>query len=228
MSSFRDALKAVKSDIKTVHYKSQPHRYTARRAEPMPPRPKQYVNGYEVYWDAPEGSNRKIPYICGDEFYIQYPTKSEDIKLPEGTVRATYNFEKRRVEFFKAGSDEPIRWVADARHEPLPVPEFMRDLEVIEEMFEIDFETGEITTGMKVDILPEGTHWKLRLQEFEARQLRDGVKPSVINFRLQRYLKNLEAVRGVTVEMLSEPIPQNVRDAIAFSEKKRLSVSVGK
>jgi hypothetical protein len=232
MSSLREALKSVKSNIHVLP--SAPRKPATRqpkKAEVVPIRPKQYVCGQEVQWASYEGQRQKVPFVkkdgdCG--FYVTYPTKNEDIKLPEGTVRASYNFEKKRVEFFKAGSKEPIRYVNNARHEPLPVPAYMSDLEKIEEVFDIDLETGEITDELRIDVLPEGVHWKLRLQEFEAQQIKAGVEQKAITFRLQRYLKNLEALRGVTVEMLAAPIPDGVKDAIEYSEKKRHAIAVGK
>lgn len=229
MSALRDALQAVKSDIRTLPANTKPVRRNpqGKKAEVVPLRPKQFLNGHEVKWAAQDGSSQKIPYIQEELFYTQYPSKADDIRLPEGTVRASYNAAKKRVEFFKANSDEPIRYVNDARHEPLPVPRFMSELEKVEEIFEIDFETGEVKCGMQIDILPEGIHWKLRLQEFEALQLKHGVSPKVISFRLQKYLKNLEAVRGVTVQELAAPIPQTVLDAISFAEQKQMQVASG-
>lgn len=231
MSALRDALKAVKSEIitlpaapKAVPYKKQHH---AKPAVVTPIRPKQFVNGYEVQWMDIEGSNRKVPTIQNDKFMIQYPTKGEDIKLPEGTVRASYNAQKKCVEFFGKDSDKPIRFVADSKHEPLPIPRYMSELENIEEIFDIDMETGEITSVMKIDVLPEAVHWKLRLQEFEAQQLKANVSPKIITFRLQKYLKNLEAQRGITVEMLAKPIPKTVLDAIAYAEKKQAQIAQG-
>lgn len=232
MSSLREALKSVKSDIRVLP--SAPKKPAVRqpkKAEVVPIRPKQFVCGQEVKWASYEGQRAKVPYVQKDGdggFYVTYPTKNEDIKLPEGAVRASYNFQKKRVEFFKAGSKEPIRYVNNAKHEPLPVPAFMSELESIEEIFDIDLETGEIIDELRIDVLPEGTHWKLRLQEFESQQLKAGVDQKAITFRLQRYLKNLEALRGVTVEMLAAPIPEAVHNAINYAEKKRLSIAVGK
>lgn len=228
MSALRDALKAVKSEIITLPAAPKaPYKKQHVKAVVTPIRPKQYVNGYEVQWVDVEGSNRKIPTIQNDKFMIQYPTKGEDIKLPEGTVRASYNAEKKCVEFFGKGSDKPIRFVADSKHEPLPIPAYMRELENIEEIFDIDMETGEITSVMKIDVLAEEVHWKLRLQEFEAQQMKSGVSPKIITFRLQKYLKNLEAQRGVTVEMLAKPVPKSVLDAISYAEKKQQQIATG-
>lgn len=224
-------MKAVKSEIITVPFVPKKTNRPANRkpAEVIPLRPKQMVNGYPVQWASPDGSNHKIPYLQTDKFYTQYPTKGEDIKLPEGTKMATYNSTKRRVEFFNnvEGKGEPIRYVNDSVHSPLPLPRYFSELEKVEEVFEIDFETGELTTGMRIDILPEGTHWKLRLQEFEAQCLKNGLSSKVINFRLQKYLKNLQDVRGVTVEELAAPVPQTVLDAIEFAEEKQRKVAVG-
>lgn len=231
MSALRDALKAVKSDIRTVEFKkpkAAPAKHHKKKAEVIPLRPKQNINGYEVNWQIQEGSSQKIPYIQNKQFFMEYPSKNEDIKLPEGTVRASYNKDKKRVEFFKKGDPEPIRYVMDSRHEALPIPRYMSELERVEEIYEIDLETGEISCGLKIDILPEGTYWKLLLQEFEAQQLKAGVSPKVISFRLQKYLKNLEVLRGVTVEQLAEPIPQSVLDAISYAEKKQLAMKLGK
>lgn len=230
MSALRDALKAVKSDIITLPSAPKAAPYKKQYAKPAvvtPIRPKQYVNGYEVQWMDLEGSTRKVPTIQNKEFMIQYPTKGEDIKLPEGTVLASYNAQKKCVEFFGAGSNKPIRFVADSKHEPLPIPRYMSELENIEEIFDIDMETGEITSVMKIDVLPEAVHWKLRLQEFEAHQLKANVSPKIITFRLQKYLKNLEAQRGITVEMLAKPIPKTVLDAITYAEKKQAQIAQG-
>lgn len=223
MSALRDAMKDVKSEIVTIPTtpKKFTRNYGQKSAEVIPMRPHQMVNGYAVDWVI-QDDGRKIPYIQTERFYTQYPTsKPSDIKLPEGTVRASYNKDKHRVEFFKSGSDEPIRYVNDARHESLPLPRYMSAIEHIEEIFDIDFETGELTTGMRVDILPEGVHWKLRLQEFEESQINAGVSPSAITFRLQKHLKNLQSTRGISVAELSKPIPQSILDAIAFAEAKQ-------
>lgn len=228
MSALREALSVVKGEIHTIPTNTKPVKRQAKKADVIPLRPKQNINGYEVKWLGEEignGSIRKIPYIHNNQkdraFYIQYPSKSSDIKLPEGTVRATYNAKEKRVEFFKKGSNKPIKCVVDSKHEPLPMPRYMSSLETVEEIFDLDLETGEITSELKIDILPESAYWKLRLQEFEAQQLRSGIDVKVINFRLQKYLKNLEAIRGVTVEMLSEPIPRQILDAIEYAEKKQ-------
>ena len=227
MSALRDAIKAVKSDIVTVPFQPKPKRKpeVKKPVEVVPLRPKQYVNGYEVKWVS-QDNGPKIPYIQTDRFYVQYPTKGEDIKLPEGTVRASYNKGKKRVEFFGPSTGfgqptEPIRYVNDAKHDPLPLPRYFNDLERVEEIFEIDFETGEVISDMRVDVLPEGVHWKLRLQEFEAQCVRGNLNPKAISFRLQKHLKNLEATRGVTVEQLAAPIPQTILDAIEFAETKQ-------
>ena len=233
MSSLRDALKVVKSDIRVLPTPKKPARPVATAKKPaekakvVPIRPKQYISGHEVQWTDYEGQSGKVPFVKSDNFYVTYPTKAEDIKLPEGRTRATYNGAKKQVEYFKKGSDEPIRFVRNARHEPLPVPAYMSELEQVEEIFDIDMETGEIIDELKIDVLPEGLHWKLRLQEFEAQQLKMGVPAKTITFRLQRYLKNLEALRGVTVEMIAQPIPESVKNAIEFAEKKRISMAIG-
>lgn len=236
MSSLREALKTVKSNIRTMPEPVKkpvvraPKAAAPKKAEVVPIRPKQYINGHEVQWTSYEGQRQKVPFVQQNGeggFYVTYPTKNEDIKLPEGTVRASYNFKKKRVEFFKAGSNEPFRYVNNARHEPLPIPAYMSELENIEEIFDINLETGEVIDELRIDVLPEGTHWKLRLQEFEAQQIKAGVDPKAITFRLQRYLKNLEALRGVTVEMLSQPIPQAIQNAIEYAEKKRMSMATG-
>lgn len=236
MSSLRDALKSVKSDIRVLPTPKKPARpaTTAKKpvekAKVVPIRPKQYIGGQEVQWMDFEGQNGKVPFIRQDGpggFYVTYPTKAEDIKLPEGTTRATYNAAKKQVEYFKKGSNEPIRFVRNARHEPLPVPAYMSELEQVEEIFDIDMETGEIIDELKIDVLPEGVHWKLRLQEFETQQMKLGVPAKTITFRLQRYLKNLEALRGVTVEMIAQPIPESVKNAIEFAEKKRIAMAIG-
>lgn len=232
MSALRDALKAVKGNIIAlpVPPKKAPTEQKKKYSKPAvitPIRPKQFINGYEVEWMDMEGESRKVPVIQSGEFMITFPTKGSDIKLPEGTVRASYNAEKKCVEFFAKGSDTPIRYVADSRHEPLPIPRYMSELESIEEIFDIDMETGEITSVMKIEVLPEAVHWKIRLQEFEAQQLQQGVSNKTITFRLQKYLKNLEAQRGVTVEQLAQPIPQAIMDAIHYAEKKQLAIAVG-
>jgi hypothetical protein len=231
MSSLREALKTVKSNIRTMpSAPKKPATRQPKKAEVVPIRPKQYINGNEVQWASYEGQRQKVPFVqqVGDGgFYVTYPTKNEDIKLPDGTTRSSYNFDKKRVEFFKLGSKEPIRYVNNARHEPLPVPAYMSELENIEEIFDIDLETGEITDELRIDVLPEAVHWKLRLQEFESQQIKAGVDSKAITFRLQRYLKNLEALRGITVEMLAQPIPEAVHNAIEYAEKKRHAIAVG-
>jgi hypothetical protein len=234
MSSLREALKSVKSNIQVMPSAPKrpvPTRQTSKpKAEVIQIRPKQYISGHEVKWADYEGHGGKVPYVSQEGetgFYVTYPSKAEDIKLPEGTVRATYNFTKKQVEYFKKGSDVPIRFTRNARHEPLPVPAYFSELEKIEEVFDIDLETGEITEEIRVDVLPEGVHWKLRLQEFENQQIKAGVSPKAITFRLQRYLKNLEAMRGVTVAMIAQPIPQAILTAIDYAEQKRLSAASG-
>jgi hypothetical protein len=239
MSSLREALKSVKSDIRTLPVakkKPQVARSEVKKAEPTrkapvtPIRPKQYISGQEVKWMDYEGQSGKVPYIQQDGpngFYVAYPTKAEDIKLPEGTVRASYSFKKKQVEYFKKGSNEVIRFVKNARHEPLPIPAYMSELESVEEIFDINLETGEIIDETRIDVLPEGLHWKLRLQEFETQQAKAGVSPKVITHRLQRYLKNLEALRGVTVAEIAQPIPESIQLAIEFAEKKRIQMAIG-
>jgi hypothetical protein len=229
MSALREALKAVKSDIVTLPTPKKvaaPKKYNAKPATVTPIRPKQFVNGYEVVWMDMENEARKVPVIRTANFMIQFPTKGSEIKLPEGTVMATYCFAKKRVEFFD-NKGEMIRYVLDGRHEPLPIPRYMSELENIEEIFDIDLETGEITSEMKIEVLPEEVHWKLRLQEFEAQQIRSGISPRMITFKLQKYLKNLEALRGITVEMLSKPIPKEILDAISYAEKKQQAIAIG-
>lgn len=238
MSSLREALKSVKSDIRTMPViKKAPVRPEVKKAEPTqrkapvtPIRPKQYISGQEVQWMDFEGQSGKVPYLKQDGpngFFVSYPTKADDIKLPEGTVRATYNAAKKQVEYFKKGSNEVIRFVKNPRHEPLPMPAYMSELETVEEIFDINLETGEIIDETRIDVLPEGLHWKLRLQEFETQQLKAGVSPKVITYRLQRYLKNLEALRGVTVADIAQPIPESVQLAIEFAEKKRIQMAIG-
>jgi hypothetical protein len=230
MSALREALKSVKSDIRTIVPTIKKPAHTEKQTKPAvvtPIRPKQYINGYEVVWHSYEGANRKIPCITTEYAMVQFPTKKEDIKLPEGTVRATYNAKKKRVEFFKKGSDNPIRVVPDSRHEPLPLPRYFAELENVEEIFDLDMETGEITSVMKIDVLSESVHWKLRLQEFERIQEKNGVDKKLIGYRLQKYLKNLEAIRGLTIEELSKPIPETVLNAIEYAEKKQAMMAIG-
>lgn len=234
MSSLRDALKSVKSNIRTlpvakpvVRPEVKKSAAPVKKATVTPIRPKQYISGHEVQWTDYEGQSGKVPFVRGEGFYVTYPTKADDIKLPEGTTRATYNAAKKQVEYFKKGSNEVIRFVKNPRHEPLPMPAYMSDLETVEDVFDINLETGEIVDETRIDVLPEGLHWKLRLQEFEAQQVKAGVSPKVITYRLQRYLKNLEALRGVTVADIAQPIPESVQLAIEFSDKKRIQMAVG-
>ncbi len=236
MSSLREALKSVKIDIQTQPAIKKPtarpeavKTAPIRKAKEVPSRPKQYISGHEIQWMVFEGQTGKVPYLRQDGpdgFYVTYPTKTEDIKLPEGTTRATYNFQKKQVEFFKKGSNEPIKFIKNPRHESLPMPTYMSDLESVEDVFDINLETGEIIDEMRIDILPEGLYWKLRLQAFEAQQIKAGVSPKTITYRLQRYLKNLEALRGVTVEDIAQPIPESIKLAIEFSEKKRMQMTI--
>lgn len=227
MSSFRDALKDVKSEIRTVPA-AEVHTKRVFKPKPATPaRPKQYINGYEVSWEAQNGSKTKVPTIQTKEFFIQYPTGKEDIKLPPGTARATYNPIKKQTEFYGVGSDTPLKTFSDSRHEPLPIPNYMRELESVEETFDIDMETGEVTFNMKIEVLPEEFHWQIRLEEFKKQQIAKNVPLKTIGFRIQKYLKNLENQRGLTLEMLQQPIPQHIKDAIHYAEAKQLSMQMG-
>lgn len=229
MSALREALKAVQGVIVTLPTpkKATPKKHNTKPATVTPIRPKQYVNGYEVMWMDFDNEARKVPVIKTKDFMIQFPTKGEDIQLPEGTTKATYDFGKKRVEFYNIKGDL-IRYVMNSRHEPLPIPRYMSEIENVEEIFDIDLETGEITSEMKIDVMPEEVHWKLRLQEFEEQQIKNGVTPRVITFKLQKYLKNLEMLRGITVEMLAKPIPKTILDAISYAEKKQAAMSGAK
>lgn len=218
--SLRNALQAVKSEIKVVvpvvaHI---PKKYS--KVEKVV-KPIQYLNGHVLSWSAQNGSKKKYPFIQEPRFWIQYPNKAEDIKLPVGCVRATYNSEKKRVEYFKRGSTVPIRVCVDSKHEPLPIPKYFRHLENVEEIFDINLETCEITSTMNVNILPEEVHWKLRLEEFEKMQVASNVDKKIITYRLQKYLRNLEILRGLTVDKLSQPIPKVIASAIEYAEKKQ-------
>ena len=194
------------------------------KAPPVPPkkpqRPKQYINGYEVHWVPQEGENKPIPVLKNQRFYIQFPTKKEDIDFPAGAVRATYNKEKRQVEYYRAGSDTPIKVIHDQKHEPLPLPKYFSQLESVEEIFDINFETGEINSFTKIDVMTEAVHWKLRLQEFEKNQANSGVSKFVIERKLNKYVKSLVALRGVSIEELNEPVPQSVVAAIEYIRKQ--------
>lgn len=222
--SLREALKAVKDDIKTVQEKPKfvPKHFRKQEHKPQKPeRPKQYVNGYEVHWDHKSKDNKAIPYIRTETALIQFPIKPEDIHMPDGCVRATYNPDTKRVEYYKLGSDEPIFKVQNNVHNPLPIPRYFSALESVEEIFDLDLETGEITSEMKIDVLDEAVHWKLRLEEYERLQNLKGMPKHVIKNKLQKYIKNLEAQRGITLAQLAQPIPQSVHDAIEYAEKKQ-------
>lgn len=228
MSSFRDALKDVKSEIRTVPA-AEVHTKRVFKPKPVvPARPKQYINGYEVSWETQNGSKVKVPTIQNNRFFIQYPTGKDDIKLPPGTARVTYNPQKRQTEFYAAGSETPMKTYADSRHEPLPIPNYMRELESVEETFDIDMETGEVTFGMKIEVLAEEYHWQIRLEEFKRQQMAKNVPIKTIGFRMQKYIKNLENQRGVTLEMLQRPIPQEIKDAIHYAEARQLAFAIGK
>lgn len=228
MSSFRDALKVVKADIQVVPAKVVHTKRVVKATKPVvPAKPKQYVNGYEVSWEPQEGSNTKVPTLQTKQFFIQYPTANEDIKLPEGTVRVTYNKNNNQVEFYAKGKETPIKVFNDSKHEPLPIPAYMRELESVEEIFDIDMETGEITSEMKIEVLPEQFHWQIRLDEFRKTQLAKNVPLKTIGFRINKYLKNLENQRGITVDMINQPLPQEIKDAIHYAQAKQLSIQMG-
>lgn len=228
MSSFRDALKDVKSEIRTVPAAEVHTKRVFKPKTVTPARPKQFINGYEVSWEAQNGSKTKVPTIQNNRFFIQYPTGREDIKLPPGTARVTYNAKKRQTEFYGVGSETPLKTFADSKHEPLPIPNYMRELESAEETFDIDMETGEVTFGMKIEVLPEAFHWQIRLEEFKRQQMAKNVPTKTIGFRMQKYIKNLENQRGVTMEMLQTPIPRHIKEAIGYAEARQLSFAMGK
>lgn len=227
MSSFRDALKDLKSEIRVVPAAAVHTKRVVPARSVTPPRPKQYINGYEVHWETQNGSKTKVPTIQTSRFFIQYPTGKEDISLPVGTARVTYNKQKRQVEFYPKSSENTLKVFPDSRHEPLPIPAYMRELESIEEIFDIDMETGEITSEMKIEVLPEAAHWQIRIEEFKRQQLAKNIPMKTIGFRIQKYLKNLENQRGVTVAMIQQPIPQHIKDAIHYAEAKQLSMQMG-
>ena len=217
-NAMSNALKTIISDIVI---KVHPPIITApnkRRVE----KPKQYINGYEVKWVAHCTGSKSIPIIQdkGNTFYISFPTKKEDITIPVGTVRATYNKNKSRIEYFAAGSDEPIKTINNQKHEPLPLPKYFSHIEFVEELYSIDMESGEIVAKVNIDILPEAVHWKIRLQEFEKNQLRSGVSKFVIDRKVSKYLKCLYALRGVTLEEISKPIPQYIVNSIDNARKQ--------
>jgi hypothetical protein len=217
MSALRQAMDTIKDNI---HITKTEERWVKPVSDHSH---KQYVLGYEVFWEQSEDGNKPIPYIASDSFYIQFPSKADSIKVPAGTSRVTYNAEKKCVEYFTHGSDIAIRAVKNARHEPLPVPRYFSQLTKIEEVFELDMETGEITSEMQIDVLPEATYWKICLNEFERLQIQSGVAPATVEFRIKKYLRDLYSTRGITVDDLLEPIPQNLMDAIEFAEHKHNS-----
>jgi hypothetical protein len=211
-----NALKSISSDIiiKSAPLITQKKRQSEKT--------KQYVNGYEVKWTPQSVGAKAIPVIQdkNNTFYIQFPTQVSDITVPVGTVRATYNKSKSRVEYFRAGSDEPIKTINDQRHEPLPLPKYFSHIEFIEQTFSIDMTTGEIVATTKIDILPEEIHWKIRLQEFEKNQRRAGNSDFVIERKVNKYIKCLATLRGVTLEDLSKPLPAHIIASIENAKKQ--------
>ena len=214
-NSMSNALKSIVSDIIT---KPAPPIQKKHKTE----KTKQYINGYEVKWTPHSVGSKSIPVIQdkNNTFYIQFPTQVSDITMPVGTVRATYNKSKSRVEYFKAGSNEPIKTINDQRHEPLPLPKYFSHIEIVEETFGIDMTTGEIVSTMKIDILPEAIHWKIRLQEFEKNQRRAGNSNFIIERKVNKYIKSLTALRGITLEELSQPIPSSIIASIENAKKQ--------
>lgn len=211
MTVMQDALSTIKDNIEMKTLPIQVNK------PPVNIYAKQYVNGYEVYWDYEEGSNKKVPYIANERFYIQYPSKPQDIQLPDGVSRVTYNSEKKQVEYYGVG-DTLLRIARDPVYSPLPIPEYFARLTKVEETYDLDLDTGEIKSDMTIDILPEGVYWKLCLQEFEKNQIELGVSEKLIKYRIQKYLKNLFILRGVTINQLNAPIPKNIQDDISYAE----------
>jgi hypothetical protein len=218
------ALSQVKDDIKTAPAPAKPvfkreQSYNAKRAAANVPET-QKINGHIVRWETT--GDRKIPIIQNDQFYIQYPSKADDVKdVPVGCVRATYNAEAGCVEYYTKGAKEPMKRRYNQKFSGLPYPRFMSGLETVEEIVLCDLETGEITIEVKVDVLDEYSHWLLRLQEYEAQSLARGISKFVIDKRMAGFIKNLKATRGVDLLDKTNKIPPNLLSAIEFVKQKQ-------
>jgi len=212
-STMSSALKSILPNI-VVKAAEKP-----KQSRKQASRPIQYINGYQVQWIS-SAENRIIPVLSTDQFYIQYPIKKEDIELPVGTTMATYNSELKQVEYYSDTSNKPIKVVHDQKHEPLPLPKYLTQLETVEELYDIDMETGDIITHLRVDILEEAVYWNIRLKAFEENQLKSGVSRFKIDRRLKRYYKSLLTLRGITEEQLNQPIPDSVLQSIEEIKKQ--------
>lgn len=212
-STMSSALKSILPNI-VVKAAEKP-----KQSRKQASRPIQYINGYQVQWIS-SAENRIIPVLSTDQFYIQYPIKKEDIELPVGTTMATYNSELKQVEYYSDTSDKPIKVVHDQKHEPLPLPKYLTQLETVEELYDIDMKTGDIITHLRVDILEEAVYWNIRLKAFEENQLKSGVSRFKIDRRLKRYHKSLLTLRGITEEQLNQPIPDSVLQSIEEIKKQ--------
>lgn len=218
------ALNEIKGDIKSSPVKPEfkaelPYHSRSTSRNKVVDIRIQRINGYDVSWETV--GDRKTPVLKTDKFWIQYPTKPDDIELPKGTVRASYNAKKRCVEFFKKGSEQPIKAKYDQRYDGLPYPRFMQGLESIEEILDIDLETGEITTELKINVLDEYSHWLLRLQEFEIQSKQRGIAKEVIDLKMKRYIKNLKATRGVDILDPRNKVPPKLMEDILFVKRKQ-------
>lgn len=179
-----------------------------------------YFNGYAIVWHE-NGHGGLLPTLRTAECYIPYPTINGEIGVPVGTKRATYNAEKRRVEYFDS-KGEMLQANRNARHRPIPVPVYMNDLNRVEDINELDMETGEITSSTFFDLMEENVYWKVCLKEFERQQKLEGVPAHIIERYTAKHKRNLFVTRGITEADLSGPIPKNVVAAMEYAAQRYL------
>lgn len=209
------SLGAVREQIKTVKETSRQKTQQKHR----PQQKKMFNASHELKYV--RIGDKNVPVIQNEVCFVQYPTPAEQIRLPAGCVRATYNKEKKQVEYYARGTVNPIMVKRDSYHDPLPIPEYFKTLESVEEILDLDLETGHVTCEVRFDILDEQTHWTLRLVEYGNRLEAKGIHKDEINRRLNQYANALKEQRGVDVNDPNFRIPENVRDAISYIENRR-------
>lgn len=213
-NSFAAALKDIKADIKTVPYKPK----REYKKDPLFIHEQKFVCGVPVTWELI--GDRKIPVLHTAELYIEYPTAPTDVKIPEGTTKASYDPVAKTVTFYgrKEGELKEIAKVRNRVHQALPVPRYMHQLERVEEILDIDLDTGEITSEINIDILDEYSHWLLRLQEFEKQCVQKGLPRARIDTMMSRHISNLKKGRGVDLLDPTKKIPAHLLQAIEYIE----------
>lgn len=186
------------------------------------PQVKMFNRGHELKYVAIGDKN--VPVIQNKNCFVMYPTPAEQIRLPEGCVGASYKLKEdgtgTKVEFY-GRNNEVIMTKKNSYHDPLPIPEYFSEIESVEEILDLDLETGQVTCEVRFDILDEQTHWTLRMIEYAKVMEAKGMKQDVINRRLETQSKALKEQRGVNVNDPNFRIPQNVKNAIDYIERRK-------